>query len=247
VTGVLHVVASGPVDGPVVLLVHGSMDRASGLARLARHLDDRAHVVRYDRRGYGRSRPHDGPFGLADHVDDAVAILAGRPAHVFGHSYGGDVALALAAYRPDLVRAVAVYEPPLSWLPWWPSTTAGSAALAGGSDAEEAAEQFMRRLIGDRRWERLPAATRAARRAEGPVMLAELADLRRGPAWPVGTPMPPLLAMCGAEGASHHRRAVVELVAMVEGSRAVEVPGARHAGPLTHAAAVAAELRAAGW
>ena len=29
--------------------------------------------------------------------------------------------------------------------------------------AEDAAESFMRRMIGDRRWERLPAATRAHR------------------------------------------------------------------------------------
>ena len=37
-------------------------------------------------------------------------------------------------------------------------------------DPAGAAERFMRRLIGDARWERLPQATREARRAEGPAL-----------------------------------------------------------------------------
>jgi pimeloyl-ACP methyl ester carboxylesterase len=239
----LHTTESGPSDGALILMIHGSMDRGAGLARLARRLDGDHRVVRYDRRGYGRSRPHTGPYRLADHVDDAVAVLDGRRATVFGHSYGGDVALAVAAARPAHVTAVAVYEPPLSWLDWWPTTTAGSSALAGGGDPADAAERFMRRLIGDERWDALPAATRAARRAEGPVMLEELADLRRRPAWAAGSVRQPCLAMCGAEGASHHRRAVDELGSLVPGSTVVQIPGARHAGPLTHADAVAAHLR----
>ena len=57
-------------------------------------------------------------------------VLAGRRAVLVGHSYGGDVALATADRHPDLVAGVAVYETPLSWLPWWPNTTAGSIAVA---------------------------------------------------------------------------------------------------------------------
>ena len=53
-------------------------------------------------------------------------LLDGRRALVFGHSYGGNVALAAAARHPELVVAVAVYETPLSWLDWWPGTTAGA-------------------------------------------------------------------------------------------------------------------------
>ena len=78
-------------------------------------------MLRYDRRGYGRSTPHDGPFGIDEQVADLVALLDGRPAVVFGHSYGGNVALALADRHPELVRAVGVYETPLPWLDWWPS------------------------------------------------------------------------------------------------------------------------------
>ena len=122
---------AGPDDAPLVVLIHGSMDRSAGLLRLSRRLDDGHQVVRYDRRGYGRSRPHPGPYGIESQVGDVEALLAGRPAVVFGHSYGGNVALALASRRPDLVAAVAVFEVPLSWLDWWP----GSTAAASGSPA----------------------------------------------------------------------------------------------------------------
>ena len=102
------------------MLVHGSMDRSAGMARAAGRLAGH-HVVRYDRRGYGRSAPHDGPFGIEEQVADLAAVLDGRPAVVFGHSYGGNVALGLADRHPSLVEAVGVYETPLSWLDWWPS------------------------------------------------------------------------------------------------------------------------------
>ena len=91
------------------------MDRSAGLLKLSRRLDDAHLVLRYDRRGYGRSTPHGGPYDMGSQVDDLAALLDGRAAVVFGHSYGGNVALALAARRPDLVRGVAVYETPLSW------------------------------------------------------------------------------------------------------------------------------------
>ena len=52
---ILEMVARGADQpGPLVVLVHGSMDRSASFIRTERHLDGR-HVVRYDRRGYGRS------------------------------------------------------------------------------------------------------------------------------------------------------------------------------------------------
>ena len=49
-----------------------------------------------------------------------MAVIDGRPAVVFGHSFGGDIALAAAERHPQLVRAVGTYEAPMSWEPWWP-------------------------------------------------------------------------------------------------------------------------------
>ena len=96
---------AGSDRAPLIVLVHGSMDRSAGLLKLSRRLDADHRVLRYDRRGYGRSAPHPGPFGMDGQVADLVELLDGRPAVVFGHSYGGNVALAAAARRPDLVHA----------------------------------------------------------------------------------------------------------------------------------------------
>ena len=114
---------TGAVGGVHVVLVHGSLDRSAGLLKLGRQLDRRFRVSRYDRRGYGRSRPHPGPFTMAGQVDDLVALVssapdATTPCVIVGHSYGGNVALAVADRHPDLVAAVVTYESPLSWEPW---------------------------------------------------------------------------------------------------------------------------------
>ena len=176
-------------------------------------------------------------------VADLVGLLDGRPAVVFGHSYGGNVALALADRHPELVRAVGVYETPLSWLDWWPGTTAGADALATRGDPADAAERFMRRLIGDERWERLPGATRAARRAEGVAMVGELVDLRAHAPWDPARIDVPVVAIHGTLGAAHHgastalpRRACSPTAA------SSTIDGARHFGPNTHPDAVAAEI-----
>ena len=230
---------SGRLGATLVVLVHGSMDRSAGLLRLSRRLAHEHRVLRYDRRGYGRSTPHPGPFRMVDQVADLVGLLDGRTAVLFGHSLGGDVALATAARHPGLVAGVVVYEPPLSWLPWWPSTSAGTQALDGHADPADAAEQFMRRLVGDHRWERLPPGTRAARRREGAAMVGELVDLRARAPWRAEALTMPVVAMHGELGAPHHRRGVEQLAAWIPGCEISVVPGAKHFGPNTHAGAVA--------
>jgi pimeloyl-ACP methyl ester carboxylesterase len=236
---------TGAAESEVVVLVHGSMDRSAGMLRLSRQLDHRFRVLRYDRRGYGRSTPHPGPFGVDHQVADLVGLLDGRRAHVFGHSYGGNVALAVAERHPELVESVVVYETPLSWFDWWPGTTAGGTAIATKGEPAEAAERFMRRLIGDERWERLPPSTRAARRAEGAAMVGELTDLRERAPWSGTAVRAPVVALFGEHGAAHHRAAMEHLPAILPGCAVREIAGARHFGPNTHpgdVAAVIAEL-----
>ena len=160
---------------------------------------------------------------------------------MFGHSFGGNVALGLAARRPEAVRAVVVYETPLSWLDWWPGTTAGAAAM-GVDDPGDAAEAFMRRLVGDAVWERLPPSKRDERRGEGAAMVAELADLRRCAPWASDRVTVPVLALHGERCRPHHRAAMEALADMIADCRSAMVPEAGHAGPHTHADAVIAAM-----
>jgi len=233
---------TGNPSGPLVVVIHGSMDRSAGMLKVARQLDDRAHVLRYDRRGYGRSCPHDGPYGMQQQVDDLAALLADRAAVLVGHSYGGNVALATAARHPHLVRAVSIYESPLSWEPWWPGTTAGANALATRGEPADAAEAFMRRLVGDVRWEALPERTRQQRRLEGAAMVGELSDLREHAPWRAEQLWVPVLAGYGSKGRPHHRRGMEHVAATVAGAQAVSLEGCGHDAPMTHPALYAETL-----
>jgi pimeloyl-ACP methyl ester carboxylesterase len=236
--------SAGAPDLPTLIVVHGSMDRSAGLLRLSRRLDAQFHVVRYDRRGYGRSRSVGPPWTVEANVADLEALVTASPTlsvSLFGHSFGGNVVLALAARRPDLISSVIVYETPLSWLEWWPGNSAGGAAMAV-DDPGDAAEAFMRRLVGDAVWDRLPASKQADRRAEGAAMVSELADLRRSPPWDAGDITTPVLALYGEHARPHHREAMGGLAGMLDDGRSEMVVGAGHAGPHTHADAVATSV-----
>jgi pimeloyl-ACP methyl ester carboxylesterase len=212
--------------------------------RLSRRLDPTHRVLRYDRRGYGRSVGVGPPWTVEANIDDLEGLLAReptRPAVLFGHSFGGNVALGLAARRPELVRGVVVYETPLSWLDWWPGDSAGAAAMAQ-HDPGDAAEAFMRRLVGDEVWERLPEARRADRRAEGAAMVAELADLRRAAPWDGDQIVAPVFALRGEHARPHHHAAGDAMRNLIPRCRTAVVTGAGHAGPHTHAAEVASAM-----
>jgi pimeloyl-ACP methyl ester carboxylesterase len=105
-------------SGPLLLLIPGGMADAEGFVPLARFLEDRYTVVRYDPRGISRSH-FDGPaedVSVAVHADDAQRVLmaiGSEPAFVLGHSGGAIIALALVERHPELVQTLVAHEPPL--------------------------------------------------------------------------------------------------------------------------------------
>lgn len=233
---------AGHAEHPLVALVHGAMDRSAGMLRLSRRLDQDYRVLRYDRRGYGRSTPHAGPFDMTAQVADLVEVLAGRRAVVVGHSYGGNVALATAEQHSELVAGVVIYETPLSWEPWWPGTTAGASAIKAAGQPEDAAEAFMRRLIGAERWEALPERTRATRRAEGVALVDELADLREHRPWHADRIHVPVVVGYGTRGAAHHQEGMSLAAGAIAGAELVVLDGCGHAAPNTHPEVFRADL-----
>jgi pimeloyl-ACP methyl ester carboxylesterase len=81
-------------------------------------LRDRVDGVAVDLPGFGWSPPpRNGdwtPRGNAETVAELIEQeWGGRPAHVFGNSMGGAVAVQLAARRPDLVRSLTLVSPAL--------------------------------------------------------------------------------------------------------------------------------------
>lgn len=222
-------------DGPLVALVHGTMDRSGGMLRVRRALQSSCRVLRYDRRGYARSLPAGPASSFTQQVDDLVELLADRPAVLAGHSFGGLVCLALAQQRPELARAVVAYEAPEMWAPWWPGASPGNQAM-GTLDPEDAAEGFLRRMIGDATWERLPASMRAERRAEGPALMAEMRSVRppNPPPYDAAAITVPVVAAFGTETRPHHMRATDDLARTAPLGELRVVEGAGHGAHLTH-------------
>ncbi len=239
----LHVVEHAPSHGaptdpgsPLVVLVHGSLDRGTSFARVVRRLSD-LHVITYDRRGYHRSREAAGPGAdrggspFERHVEDLLEIVRGRKSVLIGHSFGADIVLGAAVAAPPLVRAVGLYEPPTPWFDWWPRRR----ALDPAGDAAAHAEAFFRRVVSDEAWERLPEHAKQERRADGPALVSELADLReRGAPFGTGEVVVPVVLGRGERSIDRHRRATEALSVQIEGAVIFEIKGASHGAHLSH-------------
>ena len=228
----LFSVESGPDSDLLVVLIHGSLDRSGGMALLARHLQGEHRVLRYDRRGYARSWPHEGPFTVNDQVDDLVGLIETRRVVLIGHSFGGNIALAAAARLGSQVVGVTTYETPLSWMDWWPGTTAGAMAVA--SSEADAAANFMIRLIGNKRWEALPERSREERRREGAALVGELTALRSKAPWDVERITCRVLCGYGSLGMKHHADGARWLAQNLTQGQLIELRDAAHSAPMTH-------------
>lgn len=224
-----------------VVMVHGAMDRATSFTRLMAKLPE-WDAVAYDRRGYGHSARLTAPEAFSRQVADLVAIAGPGPVVAFGHSLGADIVLAALQRHPALFSAALVWEAPMPWMPFWPDDTASRGA-AGELGPEERAEWFMRRMVGDRLWDRLPAATRAARRSEGPTLQTDFAYLSHGPVFDATAIAVPVTVGYGGESRPHQRAAARALAEALPDGQLVCVPDAGHGAHLTHPATVADLIR----
>lgn len=217
-----------------VALVHGTMDRAASFDKVLRHLPD---AVAYDRAGYGAAPGP--PLETVDaQAEELLAHLGEQPAVVVGHSHGGNIAMAASIARPDLVVGLGLYEVPTAWMPWWPQDTAGGQAVSAATP-EEGAEAFMRYILGDERWERLPPSTKAARRAEGPALLADMKAIRSAPPFDLRDVGVPAVVGQGSECRPHHVKGTAHLMANLTHAELTIIDGAGHTAHSTHPEAFA--------
>lgn len=101
-------------DGPPVLLLHGGPGLSfTYLDGLADELGRGWTIAGFQQRGLEPSST-EGPFSVAGHVADAVAVLDALGwdrAVVVGHSWGGHLGLHLALAAPERVRAFLAVDP----------------------------------------------------------------------------------------------------------------------------------------
>ncbi len=103
-------------EGPVAVFIHGLvMDNLSSwYFTVAGAAAARCEVLVYDLRGHGNSERTVAGYGVTEMASDLEALVdtlvPDRPLVLIGNSFGGVVALEVAARRPDQVRGLFLVD-----------------------------------------------------------------------------------------------------------------------------------------
>ena len=245
---------SGTSGDPVVL-VHGSWVDHHDWDAVALLLARSHRVLAYDRRGHSRSPRPATQGSVREDADDLAALLERvglAPAHVVANSFGGIVALRLAVTRPDLVRSLAVHEPPLFSLVAGDPAAAGALTeiqkhavavlgLIGEGDGRAAAELFVETIaLGPGSWAMIPEPVRAVAAANAKTFEDEVQD----PEWTnvdlAGAAsfsrLRPVLITQGDRSPPLFAAVAARLAMAMPQARRHTFPGMGHAPHLTHPA-----------
>ncbi|MBP0454831.1 alpha/beta fold hydrolase [Kitasatospora sp. RG8] len=228
-----HVQRLSPQDGgppaATVVLLHGLLtdSLASFYFTLAPTLASAGlDVLMYDHRGHGRSaRPATG-YRLEHFTDDLQRLLdrlgIPGPVHLVGNSFGGTVAFALAARRPELVAGILAIESE-------PASAAWAAKLDGIlADAErKLAREKVLTWIARRRGPHTARLARTAGSLLAETTMARDIPVSRLPAEAALRAVAcPVLAVYGARSDLAEQAARLEQ--LLPNCRSVTVPGQEH-------------------
>lgn len=241
-------------SGPPLLLLHATLSSSAQLRPLADRLARRFTIVAVDRRGSGASQPPAGALptaiDVAVHLDDLAAILDREqlgPVLAVGHSYGGCLALELAARRPKLVAAAWAFEPP--YAPVGPSAIraalaeVGRRTMAAGErgGAARAAEVFLAAVAGQPALGALSPPQVARLRSSGHSALADASLLGLD-----GSGLARIRCPVGLAGGNasppFYDQLLSALAATIGTARVERIDGVGHAAPISHPLAVAAAV-----
>lgn len=239
-----------PVKRDTVVLLHASGSSARQWDRLADTLRCTHDVQAIDLHGHGRRAPWSGVGPLSLHDDAALALEVLERAgggHLVGHSYGGAVAMHLAAARPALVRSLAVYEPVLLHLlaehaapaPGAIEVFAVAAQIrrrAGEGDGHSAAACFVDYWSGPGTWQGLEPRQQGAIVSRMATVIAHFDTLRAEPLPPAARRQlrMPVLVLHGSRTTRAARLVAGLLEQLLPAATHVSLAGLGHMGPLTN-------------
>ena len=147
VTAELHVHRYGP-SGPVrMLAIHGLTGHGQRWQKLAGSLPE-ITVAAPDLLGHGRSS-WAAPWSIDANISALAALLddeAEAPVLVIGHSFGGALAMHLAAVRPDQVAGLLLLDPAVGLDGAWMGEIAD--AMFSSPDYPDAAEARIEKATG---------------------------------------------------------------------------------------------------
>ncbi len=207
-------------------MIHGSAaDHQTWSIQLASSLKERFTLIAYDRRTDATT--------VEEHAADAATLVQSR-AIIVGSSFGAVVGLELVRTRPDLCAGAVLVEPPMAASDDLASVPPTFLAELDRRVAEQggpaAGEFFLRTVLGDTAFERMPRAFQersagkwAEIRADSAALLAyrpRYADLARVTV--------PVLLVGGERSAPYFRPTLDALAAALPDARRATVPGAGH-------------------
>lgn len=223
----LHVVRAG--TGPRVLLIHGSAaDHSTWSIQLNGPLTKSFELIAYDRRA-------DAPTVEA-HADDSAAILDDDPAPalVIGSSFGSVIALDALRRYPGRFRGAVLIEPPMAATdeaaavpPEFLAEFDRRVETAGGPAA---GELFLRTVLGDAAFERMPRAYQDRSRGKWAEIRADTRALvAYRPRYATLTEVTvPVQLLGGARSAPYFRPTLDALSAALPDARLDVIEGAGH-------------------
>src|SRR5262249_24304174 len=103
----------GTAGAPVVVLMHGITANHLSWSMVADQLGEDATLLAADLRGRAGSASLPGPFGMANHARDLLAVLDDigvRRATIVGHSMGAYAAAAFAVNHDDRVAGLVLVD-----------------------------------------------------------------------------------------------------------------------------------------
>jgi 3-oxoadipate enol-lactonase len=232
----------GVADGPPVVLLHPGVGTSTIYDAVVPELARDLRVVRFDKRGFGRSPAPTEPF---DHAQDLLAVLDAldiRAAHLVGNSMGGGAALDVAVRAPERVASLTLLCPGVSGYDWPDDPGAEEfEKLASSGDLAGLIELAIRTwaAAGDDQ-----GARQQVTEAASAWQLEAEYEQEGEPAWPhLGSIVAPTTVMIG--GLDHPPLVACneELVRVIPGAQAVRMPEVDHLPSLRDPALVVRTVR----
>lgn len=218
--------------GPTLLLLHSSVcDRRMWDPQwepaAAGH-----RVVRCDFRGFGETPTGRSAYSDAGDVLDLLDHLGIDRAAVVGASYGGKVALQVAAHRPERVTDLLLLCPGMPGHVPGPELRAFGAqedALLAAGDIAGAVDLNVRMWLGPEAGEQAEEQVRVMQRRAFEVQAAATGDFSQaGPEVDLADVTARCLAVSGAHDVADFRAIAAGLPGRIAGARHLELPWAGH-------------------
>jgi pimeloyl-ACP methyl ester carboxylesterase/DNA-binding SARP family transcriptional activator len=102
-----------PGEEPAIVAIHGSAGHAYGLTALGEQLSPDVRAIAIDLRGHGFSDKPPAGYGVEDHVEDILQLVATLDLHqpvLLGHSIGGAIATFVAAAAGDRIGGLILLD-----------------------------------------------------------------------------------------------------------------------------------------